>query len=100
MSRREPLPLHEMGAEGEVLDWRSFPDPEVMVGDQQAKSVWRHAIAARIRQRHALHALGYEFVERTAVVAEQGHLLGTYTETWVGDLGTITVQWNYDPTQP
>jgi hypothetical protein len=100
MPKSERIPLHVLGSPGDVEDWRSSPDPRVMVDDQQAKSIWRHAIAGRIRQRQALHALGYELVERGSPIAEQGHLLGTYTEVWIGDLGTITVEWNHDPTRP
>lgn len=89
-----------VASEPYIEEWWHTPTSDVLRSDAAAKAVWREAVLARIRQRDALYALGYEQVDRTMPVPDEKGVLPTYTETWIGDLGTVTVEWNHDPTDP
>lgn len=95
----EPVDYYEL-LQCDSLDWvtdSGHADP-----NEEARRLWREGVQARQRQRQVLYALGYELLDKSfeGNGLEAGHVLPTYVEVWVGDLGTITVQWNHDPTAP
>lgn len=83
-----------------IEEWWHTPTSESLAAVAAARAAWSGAVQSRIRQRAALYALGFEQVDKTQPVADDKGVLPTYTETWIGDLGTVTVEWNHDPTDP
>lgn len=86
--------LRRLGQPGEVEWWFWEGDESRYTIDNPARVAWDEAVSQRVRHRAALYALGYEHVTSTAASYTVGHVLPTYTETWIGQAGTSIVLWN------
>lgn len=58
------------------------------------RAVYAEQTRLRNRMRNVMYALDFERVGASAGKWEVGKVLGTYDETFVGELGSVTIHWN------
>jgi hypothetical protein len=96
----QPLSLAAIAGPGEAEWWfRDEPDERLTI-DNPARLAHQLAAEERMRVKRALHTLGFDSFEKRDHAYEVGRVLSSYTEVFIGPAGTVTVQWNHDPTDP
>lgn len=97
---RRMLTLADLGAPGEVEEFWHPPTEQQQWDAAWVRRVWSESVAERNQLRRGLDLMGFLLIERTNGVLNGPGVLPTYDETWIGELGSLTMRWNRDLTAP